>query len=386
MKKVGILTINDYNNYGNRLQNYATQEVIKNLGFDVKTIINITNITGKTNQLTNLKEKLTNFKNLTFFELLNKVNYRIYIKIKRDKISKTITKSTNRFKKFTEHFINETSYSISYNNIPEDLSAQFDYFITGSDQIWNPTFKRFSEIDFLTFANRSQRIAYAPSFGISKIPEKYIDNFKKWLNEIDHLSVREEAGAKIIYNLTGKTVEVLIDPTLMFHKEKWLAISKESINKPKEEYILAYFLGGTTNYIIKVLKEIAKRHNLTIVCLANIYYSDHYIVDPSEFIDYINSASLICTNSYHGVIFSILFEKPFIVFDRKAIKKRSMKSRMETLLSTFKLEHRNLENIDNIKNIFDIDYSLVQIILKDERAKTNKFLINSLQVENINKS
>lgn len=375
MKKVGIITIIDYNNYGNRLQNYATQEVLKSLGFSVETIINYPK-KPKGDNNSRMLNKIYKLREYTISEVLIKVINKTILKNKIKNLKNTRLES---FENFTKLNIVETDYIISDCNIPSDLSNKFDYFITGSDQVWNPTFRYGSSVDFLTFAPRYKRIAYAPSFGISEMPSKYKENYKTWLSEMANLSVREEAGAKIIKDLTGRDAPVLVDPTLMLSKEKWLSISKESTNKPKGEYLLTYFLGDISEENGKIINNLARNNNLQIVNLANIKYGQTYTAGPSEFIDYINSASIFCTDSFHGCVFSILLGKPFIVFDRQD-KIPSMNSRVDTLLSKFKLESRKAQNIKNNKQAFEIDYSHVHPILEFERKKAIDYLKKALNV------
>lgn len=372
MKKVAIITLNGYFNYGNRLQNYALQESIKKLGFEVETIINDTKFnkenTNKISKIKKLKQK--NMKEL--YEILNKKieNY-LYKDLKQQR--------TQIFKDFSLEHITETNFSISENNIPNDLSNRYDFFVTGSDQVWNPNYRKGSSIEFLTFAPREKRIAYAPSFGISEIPDKYIKNYRLWLSEMSHLSVREEMGARIIKELTGKEVPVLLDPTMLLTKEEWLSISKVPSNKPIKGYLLTYFLGEVPKERKKLLRDIAKGNNLEIVNLAQVKDKTPFLSGPSEFIDYINSASIFCTDSFHGAVFSILLETPFIVFNRKG-KSPSMSSRIETLLRTFKLESRAAENIHSNRQIFEVDYSHVLPILQKERNKSINYLKNALNL------
>lgn len=380
MKKVGILTINDYSNYGNRLQNYATQEVLKNMGLNAKTIINITKNENENSQSNQIMYKIQKIKHMSFSEIFKKVNTRIWNYIHTKEINKCKTERIKAFKEFTQKYIDETDYFISADNIPDDLSEKFDYFITGSDQVWNPTFKRFSKVDFLTFAPRHKRIAYAPSFGISKIPEEYIDRYKTWVSEMYKLSVREEAGAKIIKELTGRDAVVLVDPTLMLTKEKWLSISKRAKNKPEGKYLLTYFLGSVSKETKQKIKSIATKNKLQVVNLADIRDKKTYTADPSEFIDYINSASVFLTDSFHGAVFSILLEVPFIVFNREG-NLPSMNSRIDTLLSKFKLESRRANNITDNSQIFEIDYSHVPPILEAERKKAYEYLKEALNVK-----
>lgn len=365
MKKIGIVTIIDYSNYGNRLQNYATQEVLKSLGFNVITIVNAPK---PANVLSKIKRMPIN---VIISKAINKAkNFKKNI-VHRQRIA--------ALKKFTDAYIFETDTCITEKYIPNNFSDEFDYFVTGSDQVWNPTFRYGSPIDFLTFAPKHKRIAYAPSFGVSKIPSDYVKRYKEWLSEIPYLSVREHAGAKIIKELTGREAVVLIDPTLMLPKERWLSIAKPAKNKPKKEYMLTYFLGGIPNEYKRKIYGIAKKNNLQVINLADINDRQTYIVGPSEFIDFINSASLFCTDSFHGVVFSILLETPFIVFDRVG-NFPSMNSRIETILSTFKLESRHQRNIDDA-SIFNADYSHVDLILERERKKALDFLKKALNIE-----
>lgn len=372
VKKVGIITICDYKNYGNRLQNYATQEVINSLGFQAETIVNIP---SDVNKLTSFKKKLTRVKDMPpnelYTKIKGKINYQFNQYLEKERI--------NAFKKFTEMNINETEFTISLDNIPENLSDKYDFFIVGSDQVWNPIFRNCSPIDFLTFAPKQKRIAYAPSFGISSIPEEFAENYKKWISEFNYLSVREKEGANIIKQLTGRDAIVLVDPTLMLTKEKWLSISNPAIHKPKNSYLLTYFLGDIPREYHKLINATALKNKLEIVNLADKKDKKRNIADPSEFIDYINSANVLFTDSFHGAVFSILLQKPFIIFDRLG-NIPSMNSRIDTLLSTFNLYSRKWDNIKNNDDIFDVDYSHVAQILEIERKRALDYLREAFEI------
>src|SRR5690625_771073 len=349
MKKICIITLNGYFKYGNRLQNYALQEVIEDMGFNVETIINDT----RSIYLKKLKKgKLNNLKEKSINDVLKLIYRKVENKLYKDKLNQH---RTEIFKDFSSSYIKETNYSISDYDMPDDLSERYDFFVTGSDQVWNPNFRNGSPIDFLTFASPEKRISYAASFGVSEIPQKYIYDYKLWLSEIAHLSVREEVGAEIIKKLTGRDSAVVLDPTMMLKKEKWLSISKEPSHKPIKPYLLTYFLGEISKDRVNNLKEIAKRNDLEVVNLAQIKDKNPYLSGPSEFIDYINSASVFCTDSFHGAVFSILLDTPFIVFNREG-KSPSMNSRIDTLLKNFKLESRSGEHIENNEKIIDVDY------------------------------
>ncbi|MBM4761457.1 polysaccharide pyruvyl transferase family protein [Bacillus sp. B15-48] len=372
MNKVGIITLNGYFNYGNRLQNYALQETIKSFGFEVETIINNTKSlsTDKKNKIELIKDKgVTGLIKIGFTKV---ENYLYNNRLRQER--------TQLFKSFSSMYISETDYSISEANIPNDILDNYAYFVTGSDQVWNPNYRKGSSIEFLTFSPPERRIAYAPSFGISKIPAEFVNSYRQWLSEMAHLSVREEAGANIIKELTGRDAPVVLDPTMMLTKEKWLSISKESKHKPENKYLLTYFLGDIPKERLKKLSSIAEKNELEIVHLAQIKDRKHYLSGPSEFIDYINSASVFCTDSFHGAVFSILVDTPFIVFNREG-NSPSMNSRIETLLKTFKLESRKAEDIKSNNQIFQADYSHTVPILEKERKKALDYLENALNVK-----
>jgi hypothetical protein len=375
LKKVGIITLNSYFNYGNRLQNYAAQEVLKSLGLSVETI-KVKNVvpvfpkekfnpTEKFKRL--IKMSMRTFKN----KMWHKLNQAKIIEAEKDRTKKMID--------FSKKYIIETDYTIEENNIPSHLNQSYDYFVTGSDQVWNPNFLVVSSIHFLQFADKNKRIAFSPSFGVSEIPKEKTEQFSKWLSEMHSLSVREDTGANIIKELTGREALVLADPTLLLTKEKWLEIAKASTNRPNEKYILTYFLGEISIDYQNQIKKIAKDNKMKIVNLAKVEEIKVYQTDPSEFIDFIAHASLICTDSFHGSVFSILMQRPFIVYDRIS-PGLSMYDRINTLLSKFNLENRKSSDLDIHKNIFNIDYTNTQLILDKERNRTINYLKEALNI------
>jgi hypothetical protein len=297
----------------------------------------------------------------------------LYIKkIKNINSRKTIESRVRKFIIFSKKYLHEVEYESS-------KIKEYDYFITGSDQVWNPYYSLEHEKYFLQFAPKEKRIAYAPSFGVSEIPEDKKEIYKQWLNEIPHLSIRENEGAKIIKELTGKDAPVLVDPTLLLTKQEWLEISKEHENKPKSKYLLTYFLGDIPTKRKKLIKNIAKKYNLKIVRLADLKDKKTYTADPSEFIDYINSAEIFLTDSFHGTVFSILMGTPFYIFQRLGGK--SMYSRINTLLEMTHFKNREEKDINLNRNLLDIDFSHVEDILNKERKKSVDFLKNALKLE-----
>lgn len=379
VKKIGIITIIDYKNYGNRLQNYAVQEVIKLLGFEPETILNSPCIKVKFND--RIKQILKMRLSEIIHKIFQKIRYRFFKSKKEKKIEALNKIRYKKFKDFSNKNINETSYIITPDNIPNDIKERYMAFIVGSDQVWNPYFRWGSSIDFLAFAPKEKRIAYAASFGISNLPNEYINIYKQWLIEMPYISVREDTGAKIVKELTGKNVDVLIDPTLMLTKEQWLSISKLGEYKPDKPYLLTYFLGELSNEVRDKIIMLAEESNLMILNLHNVDNENLYIADPAEFLDYINSSEVFFTDSFHGVVFSILFEKPFVVLERSDY---AIGSRIDTLLKKFDFNSRRFEYIKSTKDIYNINFSKATEILKVERIKALEYLKKALNINQIN--
>lgn len=370
MKKIGIVTINDNNNYGNRLQNYALQKVLLDLDFNVITLRNKVK-----NQEKKVGEISTRLKSASLNEMIKKIITKILRKINIDKnLRKVSNERRKKFQDFNKEYILESEEIIYEGNIPSQIIEEFDFFIAGSDQIWNPNFRKGSGIDFLDFAPKQKRISYAASFGIESIPEEYKKKYTSWLNGMNHISVREDAGAKIVRTLSDKHAAVHVDPTLLVSKENWLDVSRKSVNKPQKKYLLTYFLKGMSTEQQNLINKISKENKLVVVNLAKKDNLEFFSAGPSEFLDFINSCEIFLTNSFHGVIFSLIFEKPFIVFERG-----NMNSRIDTLLKKFSLEDRKIENIDLTKNIFQIDFTPVSKLISKEKEVSIKYLKNVLK-------
>lgn len=372
MKKVAILTLGGYFNYGNRLQNYALQEVVKSLGFHTETIKN--NAYDASASESRKKRMFDRFRNKSL---------RLICKILKNKIinciyKKRIEQRISIFKQFTLDYIYETDFMVLDGDIIKSLGKRYDYFITGSDQVWNPDYLFGTSVNFLTFAPKNKRISYAASFGVSLIPQSHIEEYRQWISDMHKLSVREDDGAQIIKQLSGRDAPVLIDPTMLITKEKWLSIARAAYNKPSKDYMLTYFIGSMPLKYKEKINIIVKERNLEVINLGNILEKRTYETGPSEFIDYINSCSIFCTDSFHGVVFSILLGKPFIVFKRVE-SSASMYSRINTLLDKFNLNSRKVENMEINESIFKIDYSHIPPILTEERAKAFEYLKDALK-------
>ena len=354
----GIISLYGYFNYGNRLQSYAVQQVMNQLGIDSKVLY-------VQNKHTDIREVA---KNIYFFppvKALIKPNKKLVLKYKRQK----------SFERFNKTYIRSRKYSDVHK------ISGFDYYVLGSDQVWNP--KRYDavkkELFFLRFANPNQKVCFAPSFGVSELPDKWKDYFAKNLMSFPYLSVREKAGAKIIKELIGKEPEVLIDPTLMIDADEWRKISKKPIGVDTDcSYILNYFIGEKPEWAARRAESVGKQYSFANYDLFDINNEGLYTSDPSGFLYLVDHASIVLTDSFHACVFAFLFGKPFLLYAREG-EDADMLSRIETLFQTFDLMRKYAGS--GIKNdLFECNYKNGYAQLEKEREKVYSFLKRSMNI------
>lgn len=356
MKKVGLLTLNGLSNFGNRLQNFAIQEVVKQYGFNIETISNEYSVYNKAYK----RRAKTFIKNCISPFIFWDKRYLRY----------------SKFLKF-DRKIKYSKFLIDKDHIPENLDKNYDTFLVGSDQVWNPTFGRMSDIDFLTFAQKDKRNSISASFGINNIPEDMKELYADRLKNFNYISVREDRAEEIIKELTGREdVEVLIDPTMALDSTSW----KQHENRPRQlknsKYILQYFLGNVPEEVKTQMATFAKEENCIIIDVLD-KNEKFYNIGPSEFLYLERNAHLICTDSFHSCVFAILFNRPFLVFERQD-SNVNMSSRITTLLTKFKLEERKYRGkID--RDSLKTDYRVTNQILQKEREKFNCFIERCLK-------
>ncbi len=291
-----------------------------------------------------------------------------------------------RFVDFREHYFAFTEKMSDYNALVK-LDGTFSALVCGSDQIWNPfLFDAHYFLDFVS--DNKKKIAYAPSFGTENIDSS--ENAIKiplLVKDFAFLSCREESGAAWLREKTGRTVPAVLDPTLLLQKEEWKKIANEEYNVPNH-YILCYFLGRNESYW-NAVQIFAKQRELPLVILPifkNDFSRKAFVPDdigPSEFVRLVANADFICTDSFHGCCFSVLFEKEFAAFLRFSKKdKKSQNARVCDFLEKFHLQKRLLTDEKTLDVIFSetIDYNGVYDILDGERKKSLDYLSNALSV------
>ncbi len=267
--------------------------------------------------------------------------------------------------------------------IKDNLSEKYDYFITGSDQVWNPNFwskkDDHANIRFLKFVPKEKRIAYAASIAIPKIPIDKEQFFKDSLNEMKAISMREKAGSNLVKSLIGKEIPVVVDPTILLSKEEWQKIEMVPEWYSGEKYILNYFLGISS----PVIENLAKKNNWKIYNLMDKSNLDLYASRVEEFVYLIEHAELVATDSFHACVFSILMNTPFLVVNRKEKGMADMTSRIDTLLELFGYQNRYIVNGEcdlSDDEILHMDFSNVKDIQKREIERSKNFLKKVMKV------
>lgn len=347
--KIGIVTItNDGYNFGNRLQNYALQTILERMGYDVETL----NRPIRGNQRLWWKRK--------------KMVLHYFLPYRR----KIVHLKAGNFYFWNRRYI-KWSNRVATDDILPLLGKQYDYLIAGSDQIWNPKFIWGEDpYMFLQFAKPEQRIAYSPSIGLDEIPQVNITQYEDWWRDWNALSCREYTGANIISRVINKKVPTLIDPTLLLSSEDWCRLTK-GIKTPKK-YIFVYMLGEITGEYKEYIDKLAHENQCEVVDVMNdIRYAGG---NPSVFVALIQNAERVIADSYHAMVFAMLFHLPFTFIDRVGWG-MNMNSRVETLMRIFDIHINKLEAITEMQ----IDWDVFERKLETERQKAIEYLSVALQ-------
>lgn len=359
MNKSAIITINDYANYGNRLQNYALQKYLEKNNQEVETIVIKRNIKNKS---------IKNIFKIPFRDLIFKIKEKIYQKIYATKIHKR----NENIKIFSKKYIKENNKVFSDRCLNNEVSQQYDYFFVGSDQVWNPNYINYGLSFFLSGIENNKKNSFSASIGITDLPEDYLDTMISELKTFNKISVREKSAKTLLENKLNKNIELLPDPTMLLTKEEWESIFYNEINI-EDKYIMIYSLGPIKVSEKKFIKDIAKKNYYKIIDISK-YNSEFYTINPIEFVQLIKNAELVFTDSFHGCVFSILMETPFIVTKRETAN--SISSRIDTLLEKYSLNNRRMVNVKKMqeKELFYFDKENAKNVLENERRIANEYI------------
>ena len=371
MPKTGIITFHRSYNCGSMLESYAIQRYLSKIGIE-NEIIDFSNIGQR---------KLY----AIFFEcnsIKNIIKNILLIPHKR-----RIDRNNAKYEEFKEKYM--TLSEEEYYDIKQLSDTGYDIIIAGSDQIWNITIQDGDEAYFLPWVHRAKKVAYAPSFGAKNIlvwaekPEKY----KTWLDDFAALSIREKNGAKWMWELTGKSAEILPDPTLMLDEEEYDKLLDMHIYS-HTNYIF-FYCPSFQNDICKMVKKISDKYNMKVIVWSTKSYYTRAVYrygfklpvyeSPSVYLSLIKGAELVITTSYHGAIFSTIFRKKIYV-----IKNGGMygdDDRVKTLLESIRMSERliSCEYRDDYDYLQTVNYEIYEQELERLRKKAYDYLVKNVK-------
>ena len=359
--KIAIITLAGYANNGNRLQNYALQQTLlklfPNSQVDTVTIDEAQGFIKKGIKLSK--------------EILKRVlNYNY--------------KKHQNFKIFNKN-INFTKQSFSVNNDLSSIVNEYDFFVTGSDQVWNLGYLKNEKFYFLKFAPSEKKLSYAASVGNNNLSPKKQAIFKTLLKDFNIISVREKQSEEMLRKLGFENVITSIDPTFLLTKEEWAKVSTKPKYNFTKDYIFVCLLGKVTEEYQNAINSIAEKHNLEIIDINDMKNSKIYNCGPSHFINLIDNAKLVVTDSFHSIVFSIIHKTPFLHFNRKdGGANANINSRIQNLERIFKTTFPTEKELES-ENLFEFKINNSEQIIEEERQNSYEYLKSATEPrKNIN--
>ena len=356
--KCGILTFHRAINYGGVLQVYALQKTLEMLGIEAEII----------DYYCPSIESLYRPHNYLSRKVLKYIIAALLY-------NGTIIFNNKGFESFRNQHLNLSK--IAYKNEAQlkAHTSEYDFFITGSDQVWSPTCAGFDRIYFLNFVDDvRKKNSSAASFGTEKLPEQLKDCYKELLSKYNAVSVREDSGATIIKELLNENCPLHIDPTLLVTKEQWKKLAVESHRKQNTPYYLIYSIGESKDLIDKAITDGRKDGKKVIYITDRIYNISGVMnlrkVNPDEWVYLIQNADRVYTNSFHGMAFCINFGQSFFV--QYLLSNRKANTRIECLLQQFDLR-KDIDNT-NMSGYLHVDEELRDGVLMLERERAFVYL------------
>ena len=341
-RKIGIITCGKESNYGACLQAFATYHTIKKMGYDVE-LMNYSFQSDKPYLPFNKPSLKSTISSLLFF-------------FPRRNRWQAFEGFRNRYMKYSD----ERLYNV---DDFKRVKSNYDVFLVGSDQVWNPELGIDIDITLLTFYNSKDgpnKISYASSMGLDKLPNSMEEKYRKALLDFEKISVREKSGVQIVKQLTQKECSLVSDPVLLLSKEEWNEFIDESV-VPKEPYIFIYDMRHS-RHVQECALDLAKKYDCKVIACASVWLGrkgieTHLSYSPSQYLALIKNAKAVVTDSFHGTVFSIIFQKEFYAFSSGEGKK--IGGRLSNILQIVHLENRLLEIFDKTLQIPPIDYASV---------------------------
>lgn len=381
---IGLCLKYEQTNYGSKLQALATLRLFEDLGHKCRVIHY-----GKAGLMFKLKA-LPRIFDKTFRQDKIEEWSRNHAFKKHPELAADMAARKRMFKEYDrKHFDGYEDYGAYFHDIV-NLASKYDVVVTCSDQLWSPAGLGTNFYNLMFVPDNIRKVSFASSFGVGVIPWYQKKATARYLRRIDYVSCRENRGAEIVKELTGRDVPVLMDPVFAFTMQEWEQLVP--VRKIYEEqYVFCYFLGAHIVYREKV-KAFAQERGLKIVTLKHL---DQYVeydasfgdyspfdADPDTFLNILRGADFVFTDSFHGCAFSIINHKRFVVFDRYNTKSRASKnSRIDTVCENLGLENRRADESSGLNAIMDahVDWNEVNTRAEVYRKRMREYLIKALK-------
>lgn len=370
--RIGILTLSLHTNYGGILQAYALQTVLERMGHEVHVI-----------------EKNRRPLSIPIQKMPFCYGKRIVKNIIGRKCPIFYEQKYNReqliIRQNTDKFIKKYIHIAEYDDFSDIKESEYDAIVVGSDQVWRPKYFGLNQIEnaYLKFAEgwNIKRIAYAASFGTDEweYTPKQTEECGRLLRMFDVVSVREDSGVDLCKRYFGVDAQHVLDPTMLLGKEDYIKLFTDA-NTPKSKGNLLCYILDETEEKKALIKHIAAEKGLIPFNVksqsddVNSPLSERIQPPLEQWLRGFYDAEFVVTDSFHACVFSILFNKPFIVYGNVD---RGL-SRFKSLLTMFGLEDRIITNVIDEVNSSEIDWNRVDRILNDRIILSENFLINYL--------
>ena len=375
-KKIGTLTFSFSSNPGSVLQAYALQNVLEQLGYDA-SIINYQK-TSADKPVWGQNVFYPPISKWTPSKLLDWINRIVAYPVRMRKYLAFFKKYYNDY---TEKSCSKEELAV--------IEKKYDKFIVGSDQVWNLDSINVDYTYFLDFvSDNSKKVSYAASFGQKGVPDDKREEVISLLKGFSAISVREQDGVSTVHELIGKNAEWVVDPSLLIDEKVWHSMAEAPAEK---DYVFLY-LRESSKRLEAYANDLAKKFNLKVIkVVVHWKYNEKGkkvgAVGPLEWLGYMKHARYIVTNSFHGICFSLAFEKEFVVDMLKA-GRSSTNPRIVGLLEQFELHDRFIDSYISETRVLDepavpksIDYESVNKIKQSRRQQSLDYLKKSIEGE-----
>lgn len=363
---VGMVTLYS-DNYGSCLQAYALFRSIEKLNYCPIII------------------KYRRFETLAgtsvFYKLSHipfKTLWRIFLHRKQIQLRKSC------FNEFRSSMLTFTEKEYLNKDERKELNDRFDVFVCGSDMMWCEAFEKDWEQFFLRFTNKDKRASYAPSFGINQISDKNRQKCLEFLSGFppSRLSCRDMAGVRMIKEKFGMDAHHVLDPTMLFDKGQWNEIVGNDERIIPKSYVLTYLFGGTLGGRKNIFKQVK---SWGMGNLRSIDGEDKHAikgrVGPFEFVRLFRDAEFVITDTFHGLMFSLIFEKPFVVLTREdGVHWAKYSDRITSALEMLGIPERYWDMNKKMPDEFrTLDYGNINIILGKKRNESIQYLQGAIE-------